>query len=189
MTLSEYARFDALGLAELVANKQVSSKELAQIAAKAIEAINPSVNAVVEVYPDRIDGLDQESLGQGPFRGVPFLMKDVFGQEAGRRIEFGSRLCRGMIAQADTHLCELFRASGLNILGRSAAPEYSMSGTTESAMFGNTSNPWKRGYSAGGSTGGGLAAPTSVTVRLRTSAMLRRRPSAPSRRMSSTSSR
>jgi amidase len=158
MTLSEYARFDALGLAELVANKQVSSKELAQIAAKAIEAINPSVNAVVEVYPDRIDGLDQESLGQGPFRGVPFLMKDVFGQEAGRRIEFGSRLCRGMIAQADTHLCELFRASGLNILGRSAAPEYSMSGTTESVMFGNTSTPWRHGYSAGGSTGGGMAA-------------------------------
>ncbi|HEV2984024.1 MAG TPA: amidase, partial [Vicinamibacterales bacterium] len=158
MTLSEYARFDALGLAELVANKQVSSKELAQIAAKATEAINPSVNAVVEVYPDRIDGLNQESLGQGPFRGVPFLMKDVFGQEAGRRIEFGSRLCRGMIAQADTHLCELFRASGLNILGRSAAPEYSMSGTTESVMFGNTSTPWRHGYSAGGSTGGGMAA-------------------------------
>jgi amidase len=158
MTLSEYAPFDALGLAQLVANKQVSPRELAEIAAKAIEAINPSVNAVVEIYPDRIEDLDQESLGQGPFRGVPFLMKDVFGHEAGRRIEFGSRLCRGMIAQADTHLCELFRASGVNILGRSAAPEYSMSGTTESVMFGNTSTPWRHGYSAGGSTGGGMAA-------------------------------
>src|SRR5262249_40622127 len=74
------------------------------------------------------------------------------------RIEWGSRLCRGMIAQQDTHLCELLRASGVNILGRSATPEYSMAGTTESVLFGNTSTPWKHGYSAGGSSGGAAAA-------------------------------
>ena len=158
MKLAEYASYDALGLAELVASKHVSPKELAETAAQAIAAINPAVNAVVETYPDRIDALDEKRLGAGPFRGVPFLIKDVFGHEAGRKIEFGSRLCRGMIAQQDTHLCELFRASGVNILGRSAAPEYSMSGTTEGALYGNTSTPWKPGYSAGGSTGGGMAA-------------------------------
>ncbi len=111
-----------------------------------------------EIYPDRIDALDENSLGTGPFRGVPFLMKDVFGHEAGRRIEFGSRLCRDMIATTDSHLYELFRASGVNIIGRSAAPEYSLSCTTEGVFYGNTSNPWKKGYSAGGSTGGGMAA-------------------------------
>jgi len=158
MTLTEYAAHDALGLADLVAKKQVSPKELAQTAAIAIDAINPIVNAVVETYADRIDGLNEATLGTGPFRGVPFLMKDVFGHEAGRRIEWGSRLCRGMVAKQDSHLCELFRAAGLNILGRSAAPEYSMSGTTESVLHGNTSTPWKRGFSAGGSTGGGMAA-------------------------------
>jgi amidase len=158
MKLSEYAACDALGLAELVAKKHVSPKELAETAARAVDAINPAINAVVETYPDRIEDLDEKTLGNGPFRGVPFLMKDVFGHEAGRRIEFGSRLCRGMVALQDTHLCELFKASGLNVLGRSAAPEYSMSGTTESALYGNTSTPWKQGYSAGGSTGGGMAA-------------------------------
>src|SRR6266545_2320042 len=158
MTLTEYAAYDALGLADLVAKKQVSPKELAQTAADAIDAINPMVNAVVEAYADRIDGLNEATLGTGPFRGVPFLMKDVFGHEAGRRVEWGSRLCRGMVAKQDSHLCDLFRAAGLNILGRSAAPEYSMSGTTESVLHGNTSTPWKRGYSAGGSTGGGMAA-------------------------------
>src|SRR5437773_1224025 len=158
MTLTEYAAYDALGLADLVAKKQVSPKELAQTAAIAIDAINPIVNAVIETYADRIDGLNEATLGTGPFRGVPFLMKDVFGHEAGRRIEWGSRLCRGMVAKQDSHLCELFKAAGLNILGRSAAPEYSMSGTTESVLHGNTSTPWKRGYSAGGSTGGGMAA-------------------------------
>src|SRR5437899_180248 len=158
MNLAEYASYDALGLAELVASKQVPPKELAQTAAAAIASINPAVNAVVETYPDRIDSLDEKTLGTGPFRGVPFLIKDFFGHEAGRTIEFGSRLCRGMVAQHDTHLYELFTASGLNVLGRSAAHEYSMSGTTESALHGNTSTPWKHGYSAGGSTGGGMAA-------------------------------
>ena len=158
MTLDEYARHDALGLAALVKNGDISPGELARMAAQAVDAFNPSVNAVVETYPDRIDDLDESSLGAGPFRGVPFLMKDVFGHEAGRRVEFGSRLCRGMMTAQDTHFCEMVRASGVNIIGRSAAPEYSMSGTTETAMYGNTSTPWKHGYSAGGSTGGGMAA-------------------------------
>ena len=164
MKLAEYAKYDGLGLAELVARKQVSPKELAQTALQAIEAVNPAVNAVVETYRDRIEGLDEAALGNGPFRGVPLLIKDVFGHEKGRIIEFGSRLCKGMVAEADSHLAELFRASGVNILGRSAAPEFSMSATTESILHGNTSNPWRKGTSAGGSTGGGMAAVVSGMV-------------------------
>jgi amidase len=164
VNLAEYASYDALGLAELVAKKQVSAKELAQTAVAAKEKIDPAVNSVVELYPDRIEGLDEKTLGSGPFRGVPFLIKDVFGHEKGRRIEFGSRLCAGMTVEAGTYFLDMLRASGVNILGRSAAPEYSMSATTESAMFGNTSNPWKQGYSAGGSTGGGQAAVTAGIV-------------------------
>jgi len=94
LTLAEYAAHDALGLAGLVASGQVSPTELAQTAAAAIAAVNPSINAVVETYPDRIEALDIRKLGGGPFRGVPFLIKDFFGHEAGRTIEFGSRLCR-----------------------------------------------------------------------------------------------
>jgi len=164
MTLAEYAKYDAVGLADLVARGQVTSKELAETAARAIAAVNPQINAVVETYPDRIDDLDERTLGSGPFRGVPFLIKDFLGHEAGRRIEFGSRLCKGLVSQQDSHLCEMFKAAGLNILGRSAAPEYSMSGTTESALHGNTSTPWKVGYSAGGSTGGGMAAVSAGLV-------------------------
>ncbi len=111
MNLAEYASFDALGLAELVAKKQVSPKELALTAVAAKEKIDGAVRSVVELYPDRIDGLDEASLGSGPFRGVPFLIKDVFGHEKGRTIEFGSRLCAGMKVEADTHFVEL--AAGL----------------------------------------------------------------------------
>jgi amidase len=158
MKLDEYAAFDALGLAHLIAVGEVSPREVARVAMQAIEAINPRVNAVVETYADRIEALDESSLGDGPFRGVPFLMKDVFGHEAGRKIEFGSRLCEGMVAEADSAYCRLVKAAGVNVIGRSAAPEYSMSGTTEGAFYGNTSNPWREGFSAGGSTGGGMAA-------------------------------
>ncbi|MEO8937537.1 MAG: amidase [Burkholderiaceae bacterium] len=158
MNLHEYTRYDALGLAELVRDGQVTPTELARTAARAIEAVNGDVNAVVETYADRTDTLDERSLGHGPFRGVPFLMKDVFGHEAGRLIEFGSRLCRGMRAEQDTAYCTLVKAAGVNVIGRSTAPEYSMSGTTETALYGNTSTPWRKGYSAGGSTGGGMAA-------------------------------
>ncbi len=128
------------------------------------EKIDPQLNAVVELYPDRIEDLDEKTLGSGPFRGVPLLIKDVFGHEKGRRIEFGSRLCAGMTVEAGTYFVDMLKAAGVNILGRSAAPEYSMAATTESAMFGNTSNPWKHGYSAGGSTGGGQAAVTAGIV-------------------------
>src|SRR5882672_6397947 len=158
MNIDEYAKYDALGLAELVSRKRVSPKELAETAARAMAAINPAINAVVETYPDRIDSLDEKTLGDGPFRGVPFLIKDVFGHEKGRKIEFGSRLCEGMTVEVGTYFVDMLKASGVNILGRSAAPEYSMSATTESAMFGNTSNPWKQGCSAGGSSGGAQAA-------------------------------
>jgi amidase len=158
MKLAEYSAYDALGLAELVARKEVSAKELAQSAASARAKVDGTLKAVVELYPDRIEDLDENSLGNGPFRGVPLLIKDVFGHEKGRKIEFGSRLCAGMTVEEGTCFVDLLKAAGVNILGRSAAPEYSMAATTESAMFGNTSNPWKQGYSAGGSTGGGQAA-------------------------------
>lgn len=158
MKLTEYAGYDALGLAELVASKQISPKELADCVTAAIEAVNPAINAVVETYPDRIDSLDEKTLGNGPFRGVPFLIKDVYGHEAGRKVEFGSRLCAGMRVLTDTHVFDLLRASGVNVLGRSAAPEYSLVGTTEGALYGNTSNPWRERYSAGGSSGGAMAA-------------------------------
>ena len=77
MKLAEYSAYDALGLAEMVAKKQVSAKELAQTAAAAREKIDGTLNAVVELYPDRIDDLDERTLGNGPFRGVPLLIKDV----------------------------------------------------------------------------------------------------------------
>jgi len=166
MNLKEYASYDALGLAELVRKRDVTPTELAETAARAIAAVNPIVNAVVDTYDDRIGELDEASLGDGPFRGVPFLIKDAGGQEQGRKIEYGSRLCQGMTAAFDSYLMQLLRRSGVNVLGRSNTPEYSIASTTENALYGNTSTPWRPGYSAGGSTGGGAAAVAAGIVPL-----------------------
>jgi amidase len=161
MNLLEYASYDALGLASLVKSKQVTARELTALAFEAVAKVNTRVNAVVETYDDRREAA---SLGKGAFEGVPFLIKDVFGHEKGRLCEFGSRLAKGNIVEYDSHIAEMLRKSGVNIMGRSAAPEYSMSGTTESVLHGNTSNPFKHGYSAGGSSGGAAAAVASGIV-------------------------
>jgi amidase len=166
MDVKSYATYDGLGLAELVRRRQVSPRDLAAAAAAAIEGVNGRINAVVEVYDDRVAGLDESSLGSGPFHGVPFLIKDVGGHERGRRIEHGCRLCQGMIGVEDTNLIRLLRASGVNVLGRSNTPEFSIAGTTENALYGNTSTPWRLGFSAGGSTGGGAAAVAAGMVPL-----------------------
>lgn len=158
MKLHEYARLDATGLAALIRQGEVTAKEVADLANEAIALANPKLNAVVEAYDDRIGGLDEAGLGNGPFRGVPILIKDVRGNEKGRKVEFGSRLAEGYVCDGDTHLAEMFRAAGLNIVGRSNAPEYSIATSTENLLYGNTSTPWREGYSAGGSSGGAAAA-------------------------------
>ncbi len=158
MKLDEYAAHDALGLAALVKRREVSPRELAETAARAISALNPELGAVIEIYADRIDGLDSRTLGRGPFRGVPFLIKDVGPHLKGRRTEFCSRLCQGMEGEVDSNFATLLKASGLNILGRSNTPEFSMASSSENLLYGSTTTPWKKGYSACGSTGGGAAA-------------------------------
>lgn len=166
MNLKEYASYDGLGLAALVTKKEVTPKELALSALAAIEAVDDRVKAVVETYDDRTLELDEATLDEGPFKGVPFLIKDVGGQEKGRKIEYGSRLCEGMVAEFDTNYYKLAKASGLNVIGRSNTPEYSIAGSAENLLYGNTSTPWRHGFSAGGSTGGGAAAVAAGMVPL-----------------------
>lgn len=158
MYLAEYAMTDGLGLAELVRKKEVSPKELALAAAAAIEAVDGTVKSVVETYPDRIEDLDEATLGDGPFRGVPFLIKDFLGHEKGRIVEMGSRLCQGLVCDVTSNFADAVMKSGCNILGRSNTPEYSITCTAENLLYGKTSTPWKEGRCAGGSTGGGAAA-------------------------------
>lgn len=158
MRLDEYAACDGLGLAELVRDKQVSPAELAETALRAVEAVNGEINAVIEIYDGGTQEAAEAAAADGPFRGVPFLIKDVGLHFKGRKTEFCSRLCQGMVAKEDSNYATLLKGSGITIVGRTNTPEFSMSTSSENLLYGNTSTPWKKGYSANGSTGGGAAA-------------------------------
>lgn len=163
LTPEEYAACDGTALAELIARGEVTIAEVHASARAAIDRVNPTVNAIVELYEDRFATPD-EGLGDGPMRGVPFLIKDVSDHFAGRKMENGSRLCAGYVVQEDDHYAEMIKASGVNLVGRSATPEFSMALTTATLLHGETHNPWKRGYSTSGSSGGAGAAVASGMV-------------------------
>lgn len=154
MNLSEYAKYDGLGLAALVEGKEVRARELAELALQAIDSLNPQLNAVTETYPERTG----QAQITGPFTGVPFLLKDTGAAERGRRQECGSRIGEGYIARGNSYLTEHYRNAGFNILGRTTMPELAQAATTESAYTSATCNPWDTSRSTGGSSGGSAAA-------------------------------
>lgn len=155
MKLSEYVRYDAMGLSALVAKRDVSGAELQAAALRAIDAVNPRINAVVEHWPGEWSGAPGTG---GAFTGVPFLIKDVAIAMAGKRVELGSRIAAGHVAAADSNLMRHLHRAGLVTLGRTASPEMAFSTTTESLFNGPTRNPWNPDHSAGGSSGGSAAA-------------------------------
>ena len=163
MKLSEYASFDAMGLAELIKSGQVSTQEIRDCALRAVDAVNGEINAVIETYRDPMP-VSPEPASDAPFAGVPFLIKDVGLHFGGLKCEFCSRLCEGMSATEDSHYARLVRRTGVSIVGRTNTPEFSMSGTSENRLYGCTSTPWKKGYSANGSSGGSAAAVSAGIV-------------------------
>ncbi len=157
MNLAEYSSCDGVALADLVRRREVSPKELAHLFVEAVEKVNPGINAVIEVYSDRIEELDDRAISSCPFAGVPFLMKDIGAGENGRRQESGSRLMKGYVADKDSFLTTLFKKAGLTLLGRTTTPEFALGISTESELMGATRNPWNMEIMAGGSSGGSAA--------------------------------
>jgi len=154
MNISEYVQYDALGLAELVSNGDVTPDELQSLARAATESVNDSLNAVV-AYVDDHQGPEQDD--PAVFNGVPTFMKDIGASIAGVPQEMGSRLTAGHTAGVTTHFASQMIRSGLNIIGRSTCPEFGLTLTTESAAQGRTCNPWNPRHIAGGSSGGAAA--------------------------------
>lgn len=160
MKVSEYVQFDAIGLAELIARRQVSAVEVQAAAQQAIANVEPRLNALAEHWQDE----PLPSAAEGPLYGVPFLIKDLAISMQGRAHEFGSRLAQGTGSSADSFLMQRFRRAGLLTLGRTTVPELAISTTTESRLCGPTRNPWDLNHSAGGSSGGSAAAVASAMV-------------------------
>ena len=154
----EYGNYDALGLAELIAQKQIKPEEALEAAIERIEATNPKINAVVQKQYDDARAAITAGLPNGPLRGVPYLLKDLYTWQKGARVGNGSRIYDAFVADHDFTLVERYKAAGLVILGRTNTPEFGLNAATEPVVNGPTRNPWNLGRSAGGSSGGGAAA-------------------------------
>ena len=162
ITLQDYANHDALGLAGLVRCGQVDAAELREVALQAVTAVNDQINAVVGEVEAALGAADCAE--DAPFRGLPFLLKDLGHGYAGVECGMGSRLGRGFRAAQDSELARRFKTSGLVAIGRSNTPEFGLSGTTEPLTHGACRNPWDLGLSTGGSSGGAGAAVAAGVV-------------------------
>ena len=167
MSWDEWARHDAVGLAERVRAGDVTPTELAQQAAAGIAKVNPALSAVVEVFDDAVvnplcDGMN----AAGYFAGVPYLMKDLGPTLKGRLQEMGSRLMKGHRPSADSFLTEKIRQAGLNVLGRTTTPEFGVCSSAENPEVYVTRNPWNLAYTTNGSSAGTAAAVASGVLPL-----------------------
>ena len=158
MNLAEYADYDGTGLADLISKKEVTVQEVAELVLAGVKKINPKINAVIEIYDDRVEKANELLIPGKPLAGVPFFLKDLGAAEAGKLQEMGSRLAKGYIAATDAYLTTRFKEAGTIILGRTATPELGFAATTESILTGATRNPWDLNLIAGGSSGGSASA-------------------------------
>ncbi len=156
---SETRWMDATDQAALVRRGDASAAELIEAAIERIESLDPALNAVIIRWFDEArDAATQ--LPDGPFRGVPFLLKDLWAHYAGQPLTNGCRALKQAlpISPTDTTLVSRFRQAGLNIAGRTNSPEFGSLPTTEPIAWGPTRNPWSLEHSPGGSSGGSAAA-------------------------------
>jgi amidase len=164
MTPSEYASHDGLGLAALVARHEVSPAELVDAAIAGIERHNGTLNAVVYKAYDEARRTAAGALPDGPFRGVPFLIKDLGRRVAGWPCSSGSLFAQDGPADHDSVLVERYRKAGLVFLGATNTPELGIPGVTHSQRLGLCKNPWDPAHTPGGSSGGSAAAVASGMV-------------------------
>jgi amidase len=163
ISLSDYTAHDGLGLAELVARREVTAEELVAAARRAIDVVNPRLNAVLQTFPSAPISVGA-GLPRGAFAGVPFLIKEIMLHAKNVPFSMGSRLAQGYVSPDDTELMTRFRRAGLVLVGTTQTPEFGYGPTTEPQLHGSVRNPWDLTRSTGGSSGGACAAVASGIV-------------------------
>ncbi|HUC37340.1 MAG TPA: amidase [Acidimicrobiales bacterium] len=166
--MTDLSQFDATAQAELVSRGEISAVELVEDAIARIEKYNPSINAVIHRMFDSARKAASGDLPDGPFRGVPMLLKDLMAHSAGDPLHEGMRALRdiGWTEKEDTYLVQRLRRGGFVFVGKTNTPEMGLFPTTEPAVYGPTKNPWDPSRSAGGSSGGSAAAVAARMVPL-----------------------
>jgi amidase len=158
MAIDAYAKYDGLGLAELVRKKKVKPIELVDEAIACAERLNPKLNFVVFKDYERARETAKGKLPKGPFAGVPFFLKDIFAFAQGMPTRQAARFIPAAPSDHDCVLTARYKAAGLIPLGKTNVPEFGLVPTTESKLYGPARNPWNLAHSTGGSSGGSAAA-------------------------------
>jgi amidase len=161
---TEYDEYDALGLADLVREGHVTPLQLFEEAVARIQRLNPKLNAVVTKMYDQGRQSIREKLPEGPFTGVPFLIKDLMAAYAGVPLTSGCKALKDYIPGYDSEMVQRFKKAGLVIIGKTNTPEFGLMGITESELFGPCRNPWNINHTPGGSSGGSASAVASGMV-------------------------
>ncbi|MBV1706893.1 MAG: amidase [Hyphomicrobiales bacterium] len=163
--VQNFGDFDALGLAGLVRRREVSPSELLATAIARLDAVEPRINAMAMRHDDLARGDIARGLPDGPFAGVPFLLKDIT-MLAGTMVTYGSRAFADNVADHSSTLVERYKAAGLVIFGKTSTPELGLNITTEPRFGGPACNPWNLAHSTGGSSGGSAAAVAARVIPL-----------------------
>jgi amidase len=160
----EYDQYDALGLAQLVRQGQISSAELCEEAISRIERLNPRLNAVVTPMFELARLAAKSPVLNGAFSGVPFLLKDLLHAFAGVPLACGSRSLKNYVPEVDSQIVARMKKAGLIVVGKTNVPEFGLMAVTEPEAFGPSKNPWNPLHTPGGSSGGSAAAVASRIV-------------------------
>ncbi|OZB13413.1 MAG: amidase, partial [Hyphomonas sp. 34-62-18] len=156
--MTRYSEYDGLGLAELVRTRQVSPEELLETALSRADSVQSQINCFAALYPDIAREQIKAGGLEGPYAGVPFVVKDLGVEVKGAPVTSGSRAFKGNVASRDSTLVERFRKAGLVFFGATTTPEFGLTLTTESTLYGQSRNPWDTTRITGGSSGGAAAA-------------------------------
>jgi amidase len=159
--MNDIAFLDGTAQAELVRRKEVKPIELVDAAIERIERLNPVLNAVVTPMYEKARRVASGPLPDGPFTGVPYVLKDLGAEYTGTRLTEGSALLRDYVSDHDTELVIRLKKAGLIILGKTSTPEFGLLPTSEPRLFGPAHNPWDPTRTTGGSSGGSGAAVAS----------------------------
>ena len=155
--MKAFADQDATALAELVRKKEVSPGELLDAALESAHAAQDTLNCFSNIFEDHARRQITTGLPGGPFAGVPFATKDLGVRLCGLPLTSGSRAFRDTVAEFDSTLTKRYREAGLVIFAQTTSPEFGLTTSTESALYGQTRNPWNTAHTSGGSSGGASA--------------------------------
>lgn len=160
LSWAEWGKTDAVGLAQLIRDRQITAQEAAAQAIRGATLLEPQLGAVLETFDDIASQPSKDGANpDGPLWGVPLFIKDLGSTIRGRLRESGSILGKGRISERTDPLFDNLHRAGLVTVGRSTTAEMGMTYDTSTNYRGEkvTRNPWNPAYTPGGSSGGSAA--------------------------------